>query len=189
MTRFLSFRLSSLGALVSASLILAACGGGTNTIEASYPTRSQGDNDIVYSDQERETLFSQGGLFDSFGMGSKKDSGNGSTAAGIGVNALLWRASLDSISFMPLASADPFGGTIITDWYQKPSTPNERVKMNILILSKELRADALRVDVFRQTRDANGQWQQATVADSTPRRLSDMILRRARDMRQAELAD
>ena len=77
--------------------------------------------------------------------------------AGIGVNAFLWRGALDTISFMPLASADPFGGVIITDWYTPPGTSGERFKATIYILSRDLRSDGLRVNIYRQVLQ-NGQW-------------------------------
>ena len=71
----------------------------------------------------------------------------------LGVNSYLWHASLDTLSFMPLASADPFGGVIITDWYVAPNAPDERLKVTIYILDRNLRADGLKVVVFRQTRN------------------------------------
>lgn len=112
------------------------------------------------------------------------DKGNNSGGgSAIGVNSFLWHASLDTISFMPLASADPFGGTIITDWYSPRGTPNERFKVNIFILNRELRADGVRVTVFRQTRDGSGQWVDAPVDPKTGRDLENSILTRARQMR------
>jgi hypothetical protein len=68
----------------------------------------------------------------------------------VAVNAFLWRASLDTINFIPLVSADPFGGVIITDWYTPAETPNERMKVQITILDRDLRADGVRVSVFKQ---------------------------------------
>jgi len=99
-----------------------------------------------------------------------QDDGGG---GGIGVNSYLWRASLDTIAFMPLASADPFGGVIITDWYSPAETPNERLKINILILGRQLRADGVKATVFRQSRDSTGAWVDAAVAPETPVELED----------------
>ena len=110
----------------------------------------------------------------------------GVASGGIAVNSYLWRASLDTMSFMPLSSADPFGGVIITDWYTPPETPNERVKVNIYILDRQLRADGLRISVFRQARDG-GSWQQASVDPQTIRDIENAILRRARELRIANL--
>ncbi len=94
----------------------------------------------------------------------------------IGVNSFLWRASLDTLKFMPLASADPFGGVIITDWYSDPTTPNERFKATVYILDTRLRADALNVSMFRQVRGANG-WHDATVDPDTEIQIENAILR------------
>ena len=76
----------------------------------------------------------------------------------IGVNGYLWRATLDTLAFMPLQSADPFGGTVITDWYSNPEKPDERFKATVYILDSRLRADGLKVTVFKQVRDAGGNW-------------------------------
>ena len=72
----------------------------------------------------------------------------------LGVNSYLWHASLDTLSFMPLVSADPFGGVIISEWYVAPTSPDERLKVTIYIMDRALRADALKVVVFRQVRTA-----------------------------------
>jgi hypothetical protein len=125
------------------------------------------------------SIFGEGGLF---GDSSKQGTDNGGT--GVGVNSLLWRASLDTISFMPLVSADPFGGVIITDWYTPPQTPNERFKVNIYILGRALRADGIRASVFRQTNDT-GAWTDAPVALNTSTDLENAILTRARQLRMS----
>ncbi len=119
-----------------------------------------------------------------FGLGEKKDNGGGNGGpAGVGVNSYLWRATLDTVSFMPLASADPFGGVIITDWYAPAETPNERFKVNVFILGRELRADGVRCTVFRQKRDGSGQWADAPVDQKTGIDIENAILTRARQMR------
>lgn len=104
----------------------------------------------------------------------------------IGVNAYLWRAALDTISFMPLAQADASNGVIISDWYANPSAPTERVKVTISILDKDLRADALRVAASRQVY-SNGQWLDAELRAGTVQRLEEVILAKARDLRRAAL--
>ncbi len=102
---------------------------------------------------------------------------------GLGVNSHLWRATLDTISFMPLSSADPFGGVIITDWYSPPQSPQERLKMNIFILDRQLRSDGLKVSIFRQERDKSGQWVDKSVDPQTITDLENTILGRARHFR------
>jgi hypothetical protein len=109
--------------------------------------------------------------------------------AGIGVNSYLWRATLDTLSFMPLASADPYGGTIITDWYADPQKPNERFKATVYILDTRLRADGLSVSVFKQTKDASGQWVDSPVANQTSIDIENAILTKARQLRLSNLND
>ena len=103
--------------------------------------------------------------------------------APIGVNGYLWRASLDTLAFMPLASADPYGGVIITDWYVNPEKQDERLKCTVYILDTRLRADGLNVTVFRQVKDASGAWVDASVSDQTPIDIENSILTRARQLR------
>jgi len=104
----------------------------------------------------------------------------------IGVNSYLWRASLETLSFMPLTQADSSGGVIVTDWYANPDQPNERVKVSVLILDQDLRADALRVAASRQVLDG-ANWVEAPVQASTVQRLEDIILTKARDLRRAAI--
>jgi hypothetical protein len=101
----------------------------------------------------------------------------------IGVNSFLWRATLDTLAFMPLASADPYGGVIITEWYSNPEKPDERFKCTVYILDTRLRADALNVTVYKQTRDATGAWVDATASDQTAIDIENAILTRARQLR------
>ncbi len=100
----------------------------------------------------------------------------------LGVNAYLWRASLDTLSFMPLASADPYGGVIITDWYANPAKVDERMKATVYILDTRLRADGVSAAVFRETL-ANGVWTPSTVSPETNVALENAILSKARQLR------
>lgn len=115
-----------------------------------------------------------------FRGGQRPAQANG--AQGIGVNAFLWRATLDTLSFMPLASADPWGGVVNYDWFTNPQTPNERFKATVFILDTRLRADALNVTVTKEVRDASGQWTAAAVAAQTETDLENAILTRARQL-------
>ena len=139
-------------------------------------SRQHGESAPQY--EEPESIFGEGGLT----FGGKKEQADG---GGIGVNSFLWRASLDTISFMPLVSADPFGGVIITDWYS-PESPSERFKVNVYILGRSLRADALRVSVFRQELAGAAGWIDAAVDDDTATKLENAILTGARQMRIAQ---
>jgi Domain of unknown function (DUF3576) len=108
--------------------------------------------------------------------------GAGANPAQVGVNAYLWRGALDTLAFMPLASADPFGGVIITDWYQPPSAAGERFKATAYILGRQLRADGVRVSIFRQVSQA-GQWVDAPVNPTTTSEIENKVLLRARELR------
>jgi hypothetical protein len=106
----------------------------------------------------------------------------------IGVNAYLWRAALETLSYAPLAQADSNGGVIVTEWYANPQNPSERIKVTAVILDRDLRADALRVTAARQTL-SGPQWVDAPVTAATVQRLEDIILTRARDLRRAAIAN
>lgn len=178
--RFLSL-IVSFGLLAA----LSACGG-TIDKEASYPTdRPKGSDQPLYTDQKPQTIWGQDETLTSklFGGGGKGESGG----AGIGVNSFLWSAALNTISFMPVASADPFGGVILTDWYENPETPGTRFKLNVYILDKQLRADGIRVAVFKQTLDKKGLWRDDKVPDKMSDNIENIILTRARELRVAQL--
>ncbi len=102
----------------------------------------------------------------------------------IGVNAYLWRAALETLGFMPIAETDSNGGVIVTDWYANPQSPNERVKVSVLILDKDLRADAVKVSAQRQELQGAG-WVDAPVRAGTVQKLEETILAKARDLRRA----
>lgn len=105
----------------------------------------------------------------------------------IGVNAFLWRAALETVSFAPLLQTDSNGGVIVTDWYTNPRNPGERVKMTVSILDTDLRADALRVAASRQVAQGTG-WVDAPVQAATVQKLEDIILTKARELRRQAVA-
>lgn len=102
-------------------------------------------------------------------------------APSMGVNTYLWRASLETLDFMPLESVDPFGGVIITDWYANPKAPEERFKANVYILDTNLRADALKTAIFKQVRSGSS-WADAPMDADTGRLIENAILTRAREL-------
>ncbi|MGF1641670.1 MAG: DUF3576 domain-containing protein [Rhodospirillales bacterium] len=167
------------GAVVAVGLLLAGCE--SAKVEGVYPDRRQGDSTPYGNVERRGSVFGESAGF--LGLGGRgKDAGDGS-GGGIGVNSYLWRASLDTVSFMPVNSADPFGGVIVTDWHAMPETPQERFKMNVYILGRSLRADGIRVAVFRQVQDGNGSWRDAPIPDQAGVKIEDAILMRARQLR------
>jgi len=112
------------------------------------------------------------------GSDDSKESG-----ARLGVNSYLWRATLDTLSFMPFSAADPFGGTVLTDWYEDPATPGERFKVNALIMDSTLRADAIKLTLFKQAYGDKAGWRDIKVSPDLARKLENTILTRARELR------
>ncbi|MGK9233038.1 DUF3576 domain-containing protein [Inquilinus limosus] len=167
--------LRSLFALLTVVVSLAACSDDGIKVGPSPelgPSRER-------TPPDNQSIFGPGGL--SFGAGSERPQDLGEGAV-LGVNAYLWRASLDTVSFMPITSADPFGGTIVTDWYTAPNAPNERYKLNVYILGRELRSDGVRVSVFRQVQGRGG-WADAPAPATMASALEDTILTKARQLR------
>lgn len=157
--------------VVISVLSLSACSG----VKTSAPTVNN------YEMGGMGTTSPTAGSLFSFGKGA-----GSSTVAGsaIQVNAFLWRATLDTLSFMPLASADPFGGVIITDWYSPPGQAGTRFKANAYILSKDLTANAIQVSVFEQVLQ-DGQWLDTPADPSIANGLENRILARAADLQAA----
>jgi hypothetical protein len=157
-------------------------------LAASLAACSSVKTEAEYPDLERQKTYKNGSLVsdeggvDVLSKGRKREE----DASGIGVNGYLWRAALDTISFMPVLSADPFGGTILTDWYSSADAPGERLKVNVYILDRTLRADGVKVRVFRQVKSAAGDWQDAPTATLTAAKLEDGILTRARELRMLQ---
>lgn len=159
-------RSATIGALALGLMAVAACSsGGPRT----FQTQEEGGRGFL-----------------GFG-GGKSRAAAADAQTGIAVNGYLWRATLDTLSFMPLASADPYGGVIITDWYVNPEKPDERFKCTVYILDSRLRADGLNVAVFKQNRDASGGWVDAASAAQTETDLENAILTKARQLRLSNI--
>jgi hypothetical protein len=178
----MSLRLIPPAACLAALLLLVACGGGGGTIE-----NRRSFNDLYDPTSQAGppgTTSGGGGALSLFNSGGHNQQEGG----GIGVNAYLWRGTLDTLKFMPLASADPFGGVIITDWYQPPTSLSERFKVTAYILGRQLRADGVRISVFRQVQQ-DGQWVESPVANGIAADLENRVLADARDLRAQATAN
>ncbi len=146
-------------------LVLSACSG--NTTPAP-----EGPGSIITGKAKQGVS-----LKDLAGVGNNQNSG-----VGLPINALLWRASLDIMSTIPLDDIDTFGGTIVTEWYQLDKTSNERIKMTAFVLDRELRADGIRVVVYVQKRAGNS-WQDSGTDSEMGKKIEELILTRAREIR------
>ncbi len=171
--------LAPIACLALPALLLAGCGGGENSepLPQGPPGRTA-----------QGSVFGEGGASigniasgEAFGLGPQEQ------GSSLPVNKFLWQASLDTLSFLPLASTDPFTGVIATDWGAAPNQPGERFKVTAYMLSPALAASSLRVAVYREVRDGSGDWVPAAVDPETPRKLEDAILTRARQIRIAEI--
>jgi hypothetical protein len=168
------------------AVALSGCGGDPSAVkERDYgggrKAKEEASQGLGGQNRETGSLFGPGGLFGS------KNTDKGAGGTGVAVNAYLWRASLDTINFIPLVSADPFGGVIITDWYTPSEAPNERMKVQVTILDRELRADGVRVAVFKQQANPKGGgWVDAPVDPHTNTDIENAILTRARQLRIAQ---
>jgi hypothetical protein len=171
-----------LRSFASLALIAAvsACSGAR--VEDDIPREIPGSPG-VYTSSNAARSNEIGSLFggDGLGFGGNRGTGGG---GGIGVNALLWQATLDTIAFMPLVQADPFGGVILTDWYSSDNAPSERLKLNVFIIGQELRADSVRVSMFRQRRTGTDNWEDVAVQPQSPIGIENAILTRARLLRR-----
>lgn len=175
--------LALLGGLTAVVLALSGCGG-ADTDARPYEKNSDGQW-TRGGEGGSGSIFGKGGMNILGGEKNQEQDGGGS-GNGVNVNAFLWRAALDTISFMPLSSADPFGGVIITDWYSTPETPQERFKINVFILGRALRSDGVKVSVFRQAVDpSSGRWADTPVSAGTATEMENAILTRARQLRVA----
>ena len=174
---FAGFRWYTLNGLtvILVGALLSSCGGEVLDLATI--------DDETVDMNKRETIF--GGDLLTFGGDPATEAPRG--GSGVGVNAFLWRASLDVLSSWPVSSADPFGGVIITDWYAPPETPRERFKFNIFILSRALRADGVRVSIFKQFKNAGGEWQQAVLQSETEASVENAILTKAQYFRAGSL--
>lgn len=169
------------------AVLVASCGGGdysakkdTAPPSGSQKGRYDPDNSVF-----GEGGFSLGKLADGNLFGRSSDDAAGSAAP---VNRFLWQASLETLSFMPLASTDPFTGVIATDWSSTEAAPGERFKVTVYLSSPRLAATSVKVAVYRQVRDENGNWVQSVIDPETPRKIEDAILTKARQIRVAEIA-
>lgn len=159
---------------------LVACSGFLEPTEAEEPKdRDFGEGSLINNDGSRGINLSEI-------LNPQAGSGTGA----LPINALLWRASLDTVAVMPLVSVDTFGGAILTDWYTHPQEPSKRIKLSVFIIDQELRADNIKVYVYVQSRSGGGgAWSDQGRDEALAVRLEDLILTRAREIRAASISE
>lgn len=164
--------------LTISALMLTACSGVAADPDSTYPI------DPEHARAKRHgSLTGEGGIR-LFGGSDRRKRASAESGGAVSVNSYLWKATLDTVSFMPLASTDPFGGVIITDWYESKDTPGERFKLHVVIKDRALRSDAVQVNVFKQMLDAQThQWRDTDAKKGLGREFEDIILTRARELK------
>lgn len=155
-------------AALAAALLISGCGAGKPAPDAVDKTQAQGIGGVGGTPM---STIGDLQVFDRFG--------DGSTGGDLGVNKYLWKASLDTLAFLPIISTDPFSGVIATDWGLSAASPNERFKVTVYVTDVKLEARSLKVAVFREVK-GDGGWVAAPVDPATPRKIEDSILTRAR---------
>jgi hypothetical protein len=160
-----------LSVTLGAALLLSGCSGLKST-----PTEQIEEPVSILTGKPGGTKLSD--------LGSKKTSSGDS----LPVNALLWRAALDIASFVPLDDVDTFGGSIVTEWHQPKTTPNQRLKLTMFVVGRELRSDAITVRAYIQNR-LGTEWVDAGRDEALGRKLENLVLTRARELRAAATAE
>jgi hypothetical protein len=149
------------------------------------PFNSATDKKLAMDDAQNR-LVTGGGLFGKKAslnfFGNENNSQQSTVGVGLPVNPYLWRASIETISFMPLASTDPFAGTIITDWYTAENSFGERCKLNIFINGADMKTDNLKVSSFCQSLK-NNQWVNSPSNSEDNIRLENAILNEAKKLK------
>jgi hypothetical protein len=161
----------------SLSLTVAAC-------TASPPVQQPGQAQQAAA-TEPEDIDTEANILTMLGLAKKESVKEPGPQTGRSVSPILWQAAHDTLDFVKYSSEDPLTGSIVTDWYSPPGKPNERLKVNIFILSRALRSDSITVTVDRQVLSNNGQWSETTIARQVETDLENAILARARQLKRA----
>jgi hypothetical protein len=166
----------------SLSLALLAC--------AETPSSGQPDtaNAQQASTSEPSEIDTEATIWTILGFTKKESQRRVGPQTGGTVSPILWQATLDTLNFVTFASEDPLAGSLVTDWYSPPGKPNERYKVNVFILARSLRSDALAVTVTRQARLGDGNWLETTIARQVETELESAILQRARQLKREWMA-
>jgi hypothetical protein len=166
----------------SLSLALVAC--------AETPLSGQPDTVSAQqaSTSEASEIDTEATIWTVLGFRKKESQRRVGPQTGGTVSPILWQATLDTLNFVTFASEDPLAGSLVTDWYSPSGKPNERYKVNVFILARSLRSDALAVTVTREARLGDGNWLETTIARQVEADLETAILNRARQLKREWMA-
>jgi hypothetical protein len=166
----------------SISLAVAAC----DANQASQPPDTTTAQRA--STSEPSEIDTEATIWTVLGLAKKDSQRQIGPSTGSTVSPILWQAALDTLSFVSFASEDPLAGSLVTDWYSPPGKPNERYKINVFILARSLRSDAVAVTITRQARLGDGNWLETTIARHVETDLETAILNHARQLKREWMA-
>ena len=182
MSFFVHYRLSAAFA-ASLSLALAACVASPPAEQRAGAQPGAAETQKA-SSSEPEGIDTEATIWTILGFAKKESERRVGPQTGSTVSPILWQAALDTLDFVKLASEDPLAGSMVTDWYSPAGKPNERYKVNVFILARSLRSDAIAVTVTRQARLGDGNWLETTIARHVETDLENAILNRARQLKR-----
>ena len=166
----------------SLSLALGAC---AETPSSALPAAASAQQ---VPTSEPEEIDTEASIWTILGLAKKESQRQIGPQTGSTVSPNLWQAALDTLNFVKFASEDPLAGSLVTEWYSPSGKPNERYKINVFILARSLRSDALAVTVTREARLGDGNWLETTVARQVETDLENAILQRARQIKREWMA-
>jgi len=166
----------------SLSLALSACGANRASEQPGPATTQQA------STNEPDEIDTESSIWTLLGLAKKESQQDPGPKTGSTVSPILYQAALDTLNFVKFVSEDPLAGSLVTDWYSPADKPNERYKINVFILARTLRSDALAVTVTRQARLGDGHWLETTIARNVETDLEAAILDRARQLKREWMA-
>jgi hypothetical protein len=170
----------SIAFAASFSLALVAC--------AETPPGPNAAGAQQASTSEPGEIDTEATIWTVLGLAKKESERHVGPQTGSTVSPILWQATLDTLNFVTFASEDPVAGSLVTDWYSPSGKPNERYRVNVFILARPLRSDALAVTVTRQARLGDGNWIETTIARQVETDLETTILNRARQLKREWMA-
>ena len=166
----------------SLSLALAACA----ETQSSAPPAAGSAQQV--STSEPSEIDTEASIWTILGLAKKESQRQIGPQTGSTVSPILWQAALDTLNFVTFASQDPLTGSLVTDWYSPPDKPSERYKINVFVLARTLRSDALAVTITREARLGDGNWIETTIARQVETDLENAILQRARQLKREWMA-
>ncbi|MBV8122040.1 MAG: DUF3576 domain-containing protein [Alphaproteobacteria bacterium] len=172
----------------SLSLMLVACGSTRPAPQAAGPPGAasppQDAANLKTAADTPGEIDTEATIWTVLGLAKKPSQHPPGPHTGNTVSPILWQAARDTLSFVKFTTEDPLTGELVTDWYSPKGKPNERYKIDVFVLARTLRSDAVAVTIDRQELTPAGQWTETTVARKVEDDLEAAILRRAGQLKR-----